>query len=167
MALHYPDKQAAVSALAAALAPRHWKLVSAESCTGGMIASACTDRAGSSAWFEGGIVSYSNALKQSLLAVPAATLQNHGAVSEQTAAAMVRGAIACSHAQVSVATTGIAGPAGAVPGKPVGTVCFGFCVAGQLRTETQYFSGNRQQIRVAATLHALNRLTTYLQPIEY
>lgn len=166
MALNYPDKAAAVSALAALLEQRQWTMVTAESCTGGMIASACTDRAGSSAWFEGGIVSYSNQLKRNLLAVSAETLQTHGAVSEQTAAAMAHGAIACSEAQVSVATTGIAGPSGAVDGKPVGTVCFGYRIAGQLHTETHYFSGTREQVREAATLHALNRVITYLQRVE-
>lgn len=163
MALNYTDKSMAVGALAALLEQRQWMMVTAESCTGGMIASACTDRAGSSVWFAGGIVSYSNHLKQSLLKVPTETLKCHGAVSEETAAAMASGALACSRAQVSVATTGIAGPAGAVAGKPVGTVCFGYAIAGQRYTETQYLAGSRTQVREAAMLHALNKLISYLQ----
>ena len=166
MALHYQHKVAVVGTLAALLEQQQWTLVTAESCTGGMIASACTDRAGSSAWFAGGIVSYSNQLKRNLLAVSAETLRAYGAVSEETAAAMAHGAIACSDAQVSVATTGIAGPTGAVDGKPVGTVCFGYCVGGQLHTETLHFSGTREQVREAATLHAINRVITYLQRVE-
>ena len=163
MATDYTDQSMAVRALAVLLEQQQWSMVTAESCTGGMIASACTDLAGSSAWFEGGIVSYSNHLKQALLKVPAETLKRHGAVSEQTAAAMAQGAIACSQAQISLATTGIAGPAGAVHGKPVGTLCFGYCMAGQLYTETQYFTGSRAEIRTEATLHALNKVIGYLQ----
>ena len=113
-----------VSPLADALLQRGWMLATAESCTGGMIAAACTDLSGSSQWFERGFVSYSNEAKQDMLGVPGAVLARHGAVSEEVAQAMVLGALNHSKAQVAVAVTGIAGPTGGSPSKPVGTVCF-------------------------------------------
>ena len=103
-----------------------WFLATAESCTGGMIAAACTDLAGSSSWFERGFVTYSNAAKTELLGVDAAWIEQHGAVSETVARAMALGAIAYSKAQVSVAVTGVAGPGGGSADKPVGTVWFGW-----------------------------------------
>src|SRR5690606_18826092 len=104
--------------------------VTAESCTGGMIAAAITEIAGSSAWFERGFVSYSNEAKQDLLRVSPATLRAHGAVSEQTAAEMACGALGHSHAGFAISVTGVAGPAGGSPEKPVGTVCFGWAIDG-------------------------------------
>lgn len=101
-------------------------LATAESCTGGMIAAACTDMAGSSAWFERGFVTYANAAKTELLGVPAELIDQHGAVSEPVVRAMVVGAAARSHAQVAVAVTGVAGPSGGSPDKPVGTVWLGW-----------------------------------------
>lgn len=114
--------QADVQALAEALLARGWSLAAAESCTGGLIAAACTALPGSSHWFDRGFVTYSNVAKAELLGVPQALLQAHGAVSEPVARAMVEGALARSHADLALAVTGIAGPGGAVPGKPVGTV---------------------------------------------
>jgi nicotinamide-nucleotide amidase len=133
-------------------------LATAESCTGGMIAAACTDLAGSSAWFERGFVTYSNAAKTQMLGVDAALIEQHGAVSEPVARAMAFGAIRHSAAQVSVAVTGVAGPAGGSAAKPVGTVWFGFSVAGQLLSERQCFSGDRAAVRLATVQHAFKRL---------
>lgn len=158
-----PDIPTAVHQLARLLELHGLTMLTAESCTGGMLATVCTDRAGSSAWFEGAIVSYSNQLKQTLLGVNATTLQHYGAVSEQTAREMALGALRHSAAQVSIATTGIAGPSGGVAGKPVGTVCFGYVVGEAAYTETQYFSGGRDEVRTAATLHALNTLINHLK----
>ncbi len=114
--------------LGARLAARRALCVTAESCTGGLVAGAITDVAGSSAWFDRGFVTYSNEAKMELLGVPAATLAQHGAVSEAIARAMAEGALARSRASVAVAITGIAGPGGGSPEKPVGTVCFAWAV---------------------------------------
>ena len=111
-----------VAALGDTLRQRGWMLATAESCTGGLIAAACTALAGSSDWFERGFVTYSNEAKHELLGVPEALITAHGAVSAEVACAMAAGALAHSRAQIAVAVTGIAGPAGASPGKPVGTV---------------------------------------------
>lgn len=138
-------------------------MAAAESCTGGLIAAACTDLAGSSAWFERGFVTYSNAAKTELLGVDAALIAQHGAVSEPVARAMAFGAIRHSHAQVSVAVTGVAGPTGGSATKPVGTVWFGFSVAGQLLSEQQCFAGDRAAVRLATVHHALKRLIELLQ----
>nr|WP_229498923.1 CinA family protein [Pseudoduganella ginsengisoli] len=133
-------------------------LATAESCTGGGVAQAVTDIAGSSAWFDRGFVTYSNAAKTAMLGVPAALIAQHGAVSEEVAAAMAAGAAGSSSAQVAVSTTGIAGPGGAVPGKPVGTVWFGWSVAGVVQTERVIFDGDRQAVREQAVAHALQGL---------
>ena len=138
------------------------KLVTAESCTGGMIAAACTDLAGSSDWFERGFVTYSNDAKTELLDVQAQLLLSEGAVSEAVARAMVRGALAHSHAQVAVAVTGVAGPTGGSPAKPVGTVWFGFAVPDQVITEKRHFDGDRAQVRAATVRHAFTRLVELL-----
>ena len=133
-------------------------LATAESCTGGMIAAACTDLAGSSAWFERGFVTYSNAAKTELLSVHAALIALHGAVSEPVVRAMALGAIRHSQAQVSVAVTGVAGPTGGSATKPVGTVWFGFSVQGMLTSEVMRFEGDRASVRAATVLHAVQRL---------
>src|SRR5512144_331379 len=131
-------------------------LVTAESCTGGMIAATITAIAGSSDWFERGMVSYSNAAKQEMLGVDAATLTRHGAVSEATAAEMAEGALRHSAATIAVAVTGIAGPAGGSEAKPVGMVCFGWAVhGGATDVETAHFPGNRAAVREATVRHAL------------
>lgn len=133
-------------------------LAAAESCTGGMIAMALTETAGSSAWFERGFVSYSNESKQELLHVGADTLRDHGAVSEATAAEMAAGALANSRAGLALAVTGVAGPGGGSREKPVGTVCFGWAMTGDaVRTETRWFPGDRGAVRLATAWHAMAR----------
>lgn len=139
------------------------RLATAESCTGGMIAAACTDLAGSSDWFERGVVSYSNQAKQDLLGVPAALIISHGAVSEAVARAMVEGLLRASGVDLGVAVTGIAGPAGGSADKPVGTVWFGFGerrADGSIvaRAERCRFDGDRAAVRHASVQHALQRL---------
>ncbi len=138
-------------------------LATAESCTGGMIAAACTDLGGSSAWFERGFVTYSNAAKTELLGVPADLITQHGAVSDAVVRAMVQGAIARSHAQVAVAVTGVAGPTGGSAAKPVGTVWFGFATPSGVVTEMLCFEGDRAAVRTATVCHALTRLLALLK----
>ena len=138
-----------------ALQARQAMLATAESCTGGGIAEAVTAIAGSSGWFDCGFVTYSNAAKSAMLGVPALLIEEHGAVSEAVAAAMARGALLRSGAQVAVSTTGIAGPGGAVPGKPVGTVCFGWALGDEVRTARMQFIGDRQAVRDQSVAHAL------------
>ena len=157
------DIAALVSALADALRARGWHMASAESCTGGMIAAACTDLAGSSDWFERGVVSYSNAAKTELLGVPATLLAQHGAVSEPVARAMVEGIQRSSGADLAVAVTGVAGPAGGTPAKPVGTVWFCFAQRHAdgsvlIGSEHRRFDGDRAQVRRATVQHALHGL---------
>jgi nicotinamide-nucleotide amidase len=141
--------------LATLLKDNGWMLATAESCTGGMIATACTDLAGSSDWFERGFVTYSNEAKIEMLGVDAAQIEAHGAVSEVVARAMAFGAVRHSRATVSVAVTGIAGPSGGSAEKPVGTVWFGYMVDGLLSSETQRFDGDRAAVRSATVHHAL------------
>ena len=156
----------AVPMLAAAVADllvkENWFLTTAESCTGGMIAAACTDLAGSSAWFERGFVTYSNAAKTGMLGVDTALIEQHGAVSEPVARAMALGAIAHSKALVSVAVTGVAGPTGGSADKPVGTVWFGWSVGGLITSERMLFEGDRAAVRAATVRHALQRLVGLL-----
>jgi nicotinamide-nucleotide amidase len=144
--------------LADLLLKRRWFLATAESCTGGLIAAACTDLAGSSAWFERGFVTYSNAAKIELLGVDAALIARHGAVSEEVARAMAQGALTRSRAQLAVSVTGVAGPTGGSAGKPVGTVWFGFATSTNVMTETHLFAGDRAAVRRATVQHALQRL---------
>jgi nicotinamide-nucleotide amidase len=148
--------------IAARLLARGQMLATAESCTGGMIAAACTDLSGSSQWFERGFVSYSNEAKSELLGVPPALIAEHGAVSEPVARAMAAGAVAHSRARVAVAVTGVAGPTGGSPAKPVGTVWFGWAVNGAVHTELQQVPGDRAAVRSATVAHALQRLHAYL-----
>jgi nicotinamide-nucleotide amidase len=152
------DTPGLVAQLAELLRERQWLMASAESCTGGLIAGACTDMAGSSDWFERGFVTYSNAAKTELLGVDAGLIATHGAVSEPVARAMAAGALAHSPAQVSVAVTGVAGPAGGSAEKPVGTVWFGWSVQGQLRSERRRFDGDRAAVRAATVHYALQTL---------
>jgi nicotinamide-nucleotide amidase len=152
-----------VQALAAALRGRAWRLATAESCTGGLIAAACTAVAGSSDWFERGFVTYSNAAKSELLGVDADLIVAHGAVSEAVAQAMARGALQHSKADLSVAVTGIAGPGGATPGKPVGLVWLavarrGGDAATACQAERLQLDGDRAAVREQTTLLALRRL---------
>ena len=138
-------------------------MATAESCTGGMIAAACTDLAGSSNWFERGFVSYSNDAKIQMLGVDAALIAGHGAVSEEVARAMAQGAIGNSRAQVAVAVTGVAGPGGGSADKPVGTVCFGWATPAGVVSELRRFDGDRGAVRAATVEHALQRLVELLK----
>ncbi len=138
-------------------------LATAESCTGGMIAAACTELAGSSQWFERGFVTYSNDAKHEMLGVPSELIAANGAVSEPVARAMAMGAIERSHANVAVAVTGIAGPTGGSADKPVGTVWFGFALNGECVTETKWFVGDRANVRHATLRYAMTRLHRLLR----
>ena len=138
-------------------------LVTAESCTGGGISQAITEIAGSTGWFDCGFVAYSNPSKTELLEVPDALIAQMGAVSEEVAAAMAVGALANSNAHVALSTTGIAGPTGAVPGKPVGTVCFGWAKGDHTYTERLVFSGDRQSVREQTVVHALRGLLRFIE----
>ena len=149
--------------LAELLRERGWLLATAESCTGGLIAAACTELAGSSDWFERGFVTYSNEAKTESLGVDAALIATHGAVSEIVARAMAFGAVRHSRARVSVAVTGIAGPAGGSPDKPVGTVWFAFMDDGRLASETRRFDGDRAAVRRQTVDHALARLVERIE----
>jgi nicotinamide-nucleotide amidase len=141
---------------------KQWFLATAESCTGGGIATACTDLAGSSAWFERGFVTYSNAAKSEMLGVDAALIDLHGAVSEPVVRAMAQGALAHSAAQVALAVTGVAGPAGGSQAKPVGTVWFCWATPAGVVSEVQHFTGDRLAVRQATVCHALGRLVSLL-----
>ena len=152
---------AAVQAVAETLLRRQWTLATAESCTGGMVAAACTDLAGSSAWLERGFVTYSNAAKTQMLSVDAQLIASHGAVSEPVARAMAQGALQHSAAQVALAITGVAGPGGGSAAKPVGTVWFAFAGPWGVHSEVQHFDGERAAVRQAAALHALLRLNAH------
>lgn len=158
---------ARVAALGSALRAGGWRLACAESCTGGLIAALCTSVAGSSDWFERGFVSYSNAAKTELLGVEANLIAEHGAVSEAVALAMARGALARSAADVSLAVTGIAGPGGATPTKPVGLVWLGLGwrdEAGQpqVLAEQRVWPGDRTAVRSATVQWGLARLEGWL-----
>ena len=151
-------------ALVADLMLKHqWMLATAESCTGGLIAGACTDLAGSSVWFERGFVTYSNAAKTEMLGVDAALIATQGAVSEPVVRAMVQGALQHSKAQVAVAVTGVAGPTGGSAEKPVGTVWFGWATPAGLHSEVQQFAGDRAAVRSATVHHALRQLAVLLK----
>ena len=158
-----PETSTLCAALAQALNARGWMLATAESCTGGLIAAQCTELAGSSLWFERGFVSYSNAAKTELLGVPAALIAAHGAVSEPVARAMAEGAARQARTQLAVAVTGIAGPSGGSPDKPVGTVWLAWWIDGQLDAERQLFTGDRAAVRQATVHHALSGLLTRLR----
>ena len=163
-----------VARLAAALQARGWMMATAESCTGGLIAAHCTDRPGSSLWFERGFVTYSNEAKTEMLGVPAELIAAHGAVSEPVAQAMALGALQHSRAHLAVSVTGIAGPGGAVPGKPVGTVWMGWAVRGERPDSAArglahradpicaavrfQFEGDRAAVRQATVMRALERM---------
>lgn len=139
-------------------------LATAESCTGGWVAQAVTAIAGSSDWFERGFVTYSDAAKQDMLGVSAGTLAAHGAVSEPTAREMAAGALAHSRAQVAVAITGIAGPSGGSPEKPVGTVCFAWSdKSGALGAQTRQFKGDRESVRRQSVIAALQGVLELLE----
>ncbi|MCC6900847.1 MAG: CinA family protein [Polyangiaceae bacterium] len=140
----------------ARLKSRDLKLATAESCTGGWVAAAVTAIAGSSDWFDRGFVTYSNEAKEEVLGVKAETIRTHGAVSEATAREMATGALARSRAGFALAVTGVAGPTGGTPGKPVGTVCFAWAApGGRLESATRHFDGDREQVRRQSVIAAL------------
>ena len=157
-----PPTSALVAHLADLLQQKNLYLATAESCSGGLIAGACTDLSGSSNWFERGFVTYSNAAKTELLGVPAALIDQQGAVSEEVARAMAKGALKHSRAQVAVAVTGVAGPTGGSADKPVGLVWFGFALPGHVLSEKMNFAGDRAAVRAATVRHALQRLLELL-----
>jgi nicotinamide-nucleotide amidase len=146
------------------LAQTKQKLVTAESCTGGWVAQVVTSVAGSSAWFERGFVTYSNDAKRELLGVPPEVLEKHGAVSEETAREMARGALARSKGTIALSITGVAGPAGGSAAKPVGTVCFGWARRGaEPLTQTRVFRGDRESVRRQSVVHALEKVLELLE----
>ena len=146
------------------LKKREWKLVTAESCTGGGLSYFITEIPGSSAWLERGYVTYSNIAKHEVLGVQLATLDQFGAVSQQTAHEMAEGALEHSEAQISVAITGIAGPGGGTQDKPVGTVWFGWAgIHADTVTEVQYFSGDRHAVREQSIQFALKQLMGFIE----
>jgi nicotinamide-nucleotide amidase len=155
-----------VHALAALLRARGEFLATAESCTGGLIAAACTAVAGSSEWFERGVVSYSNAAKTALLGLPETLIEAQGAVSEPVARAMAEGLLARCPAHWAVAVTGIAGPGGAVPGKPVGTVFIAWAHAGGSAAQRFQFDGDRCAVRQATVQEALSGLVQRLRALS-
>ena len=151
--------EALAGRLGAMLGNERLKLVTAESCTGGWVAQCLTAIAGSSAWFDRGFVTYSNEAKQEMLGVPPDMLAEHGAVSQPVAVAMAEGALRNSRADWAVAITGIAGPTGGSPQKPVGTVCFAWgCRDGRIVTSTRHFPGSREDVRAQSVDHALSGL---------
>jgi len=156
------SREALLARLAEGLVRRNKRVATAESCTGGSVACAMTDMAGSSRWFERGFVSYSNEAKTEQLSVPAETIARFGAVSEEVAAAMAAGALRHSRADFGVAVTGVAGPDGGSADKPVGTVCFGWSRRregeGEPKTRRVLFAGNRQQVREQSVETALQGL---------
>jgi nicotinamide-nucleotide amidase len=152
------DLEALALTLGRALEKRGWRLAAAESCTGGWIAKAMTDVAGSSQWFDGGVVAYSNAAKIALLGVPSDVLAAHGAVSEATVRAMAEGARSRFAADLAVAVSGVAGPGGGTADKPVGTVHFAWAAPGGVTAARRIFAGNRESVRRQTVGLALERL---------
>ena len=160
-----------VRAVARILMNRGWKIALAESCTGGLVCGALTDLAGSSDWFERGYITYSNAAKSECLDVPAELIESFGAVSEQVAKSMAEGALRNANVNAAIAITGIAGPAGGSPEKPVGTVCFGWAIKEtaadnmiNTATLTRQFNGDRQAVREQARDFSLSQFLELLKP---
>jgi len=146
------------------LRARGWMLATAESCTGGWVGQLLTALPGSSQWYERGFITYANAAKIEMLGVPTETLDQYGAVSEETASAMAAGALAHSHAQATLAISGIAGPGGGTPQKPVGLVCYGWALEdGTLMSSTCRLDGDREEIRSRAVAAALRGLIDLLE----
>ncbi|MBW8371245.1 MAG: CinA family protein [Thiobacillus sp.] len=141
------------------LLARGWMLATAESCTGGWVGQLLTSLPGCSQWYERGFITYANAAKIEMLSVPADLIDTHGAVSEATASAMATGALAHSHAQATLAISGIAGPGGGTPQKPIGLVCYGWALAdGTVMSSTCRLDGDREEIRSRAVAAALRGL---------
>lgn len=150
------EVDALLTKVAALLSARNWRMVTAESCTGGWIAKCCTDKAGSSVWFDRAYIAYSYRAKEQMLGVSHDELLKYGAVSENIARQMAVGAKQYSNAAVTVSATGIAGPGGGIPGKPVGLVHFSWCI-GDLPAscDAEVFEGDRESVRQQTVLHAL------------
>lgn len=155
-----------VKKLSKILIEKNQTIVTAESCTAGMLASALTSLSGSSQYFDCGFVTYSNASKSKLLGVDPILIATEGAVSEKTALAMCQGALQNSSAQIAIAITGIAGPSGALPNKPIGTVCFSIGFKNndgfQCQLERKVFNGNRARVRQKAVIYALELTYRFL-----
>jgi len=149
------------------LTQRNWRMATAESCTGGWIAKCCTDVAGSSAWFDRGYIAYSYRAKEQMLGVSHDELLKYGAVSNEIACQMAVGAKEHSNAAVTVSATGIAGPGGGMPGKPVGLVHFGWCIGDQSAScDAEVFEGDRQSVRQQTVLHALEGIISRLLALD-
>ena len=157
-----PELLQAASELGETLKARGWMLATAESCTGGLIAAACTEIPGSSQWFDRGFVTYSNAAKTELLGVPPELITKHGAVSQEVVEAMAHGAVARSTAQVSIAISGIAGPGGGSVDKPVGTVWLGLGATTVIHTQQLHITGTRAQVRIESTITAITLLKQFV-----
>lgn len=153
-----------ISVLAKLLLSKEYKMATAESCTGGLLAKVATDQAGSSAWFSRGIVTYSNTSKHELLGVKTSTLDEFGAVSRETVNEMVTGLLGSDEVSIGVSISGIAGPDGGSKEKPVGTVWIAWkLLTGEIVSHCFFFDGDRQQVRLQATLEAINGLISLLQ----
>ena len=147
-----------------ALEGRNWMLATAESCTGGWVGEAVTAVPGSSAWYDRGFITYTNGAKEDMLGVKGETLARHGAVSEATTKEMAAGALNRSRAQIALAISGIAGPGGGSPDKPVGTVCFAWALrGGTIESERCHFPGDRREVRRQAVEHALRGVLARLR----
>ncbi|MBR4125855.1 MAG: CinA family protein [Victivallales bacterium] len=157
-----PELTANIQHIADELLRRGWWMATAESCTGGGIASALTAVPGSSQWFAGGLVTYIIPWKERLLGVPVATIEEFGVVSEETVQAMLQGLQVKQGVQAGIAVSGIAGPTGAEPGKPVGTVVVGVCAGSTFVVETCHFSGDREMVRSSAVVHGIKMLEQVL-----
>ena len=157
---------AVIERLAKRLQSLNCTMSTAESCTGGMVAAKITNLAGSSAWFERGYVTYSNEAKQQDLNVNPQSLAQFGAVSEEVAGEMAYGCLTKSKTNASLSVTGIAGPTGGSEHKPVGTVCFGWCINGEIHTKTKLFEGDRAAIRIQACDYALKSLLLYIDKVH-
>lgn len=161
------EVQQLLAGISAELVSRNWRMATAESCTGGWIAKCCTDLTGSSAWFDRAYVTYSYAAKEQMLGVSHDDLVEYGAVSEQVASQMARGAKSRSNAGVTVSATGIAGPGGGMPGKPVGLVHFGWCIGDRpVECDSGLFSGDREAVRQQTVLHALQGILSRLDQMS-
>jgi nicotinamide-nucleotide amidase len=166
---HIDPQHDIAKSLAHVLLERGWKIALAESCTGGLVGATLTDLAGSSAWFERGYITYSNTAKSQCLDVSMEMIESFGAVSEQVARAMAEGARRNANVNIAISITGIAGPTGGSPEKPVGTVCFGWAINKNIQSNevettviTKQFSGDRQTVREQARDYALSTLLELL-----
>ena len=163
----FPDEHELIDRIALALIRRKERMGTAESCTGGLIAAACTELPGSSQWFERGVVSYSNQSKTELLGVPPALIELHGSVSGEVARHMARGLLAHAPVDWALAVTGIAGPTGGSEGKPVGTVWLALAHPGcETQVWKEHFAGDRHAVRLATVRAALSALCNAVEEKE-